>query len=80
MTLRTLLHRINRKLRIVDCQVRKAAQGCDSALGPYCAVSLSGNYIVEQDVDPEVMGRELGVLRLWEKVVPAILALGLVWR
>ena len=74
VTMRVLLDRINRKLKAVDCRLRKAKGGWDSALENYYVVNVPGNHIVEENVDPEMMGRELGALRFWEKVVPAILA------
>jgi hypothetical protein len=72
VTMRVLLERLNRKLKLLDCQVRKAKSGGDSALGQYYIVNVLSNQIAEQNIDPEMMGRELGVLRFWERVVPAV--------
>jgi hypothetical protein len=49
-------------------------------LGHTTFVNLSDGHVVEQDVDLEAMGREIGVLRLWEKVVPVIFAFVIIWR
>jgi hypothetical protein len=69
VTLRALLQRINRKLgkedeRLVTARGEKARV----ELGDYYILNVNRNWLVSQHVDPETLGRELGVLRAWEAV------------
>jgi hypothetical protein len=66
---RALIARINRKLK-PDEQALKIKRGWRSSLGNFYLVSYSGNYILNEDVDPEALGRNLGVLQAWEAVSP----------
>ena len=44
------------------------ARSWTNELGNYYAINLHGNYITAQHVDPEKWGREMGVLRPWERI------------
>lgn len=71
VTMRALMQRINRKLRADDRQLR-AARGegnARHALGDFYLVDFNRNAVIEKDVDPEALGRELAVLRPWEQIV-----------
>jgi len=64
-----LHQRINRKLRREDEVLRTArGQRCRSDLGDYCTLNRRFNWIIAQHVDPEVLGRDIGVLKDWECV------------
>jgi hypothetical protein len=58
---RALARRINRKLAKEDRQMRKN-RVWDHNLGDYYVVEVSCNFIVGTHIDPEDLGRELGVL------------------
>ena len=62
--MQALVQRIDKKLKAVGYQLRKTKGGLDSALGPYYAINMANHYIAEQNVDPEMMGRELGVVAI----------------
>jgi hypothetical protein len=69
VTTRALIQRINRRLA-KDERILKTArsQRTEQSVGKFFVVDLARNYIVEQDVHPETLGRELGVLDKWERV------------
>ena len=64
-----LIKRINRRLAKEDEQLR-VSRGDQMWLnvGAYYTVCVSRNYVSGHDVDPEALGRELGVLKPWEQV------------
>jgi hypothetical protein len=64
-----LVQRINRKLA-ADDEVLKAARGArlQQEVGQFFIVNVRINGVTGKDVDPEVLGRELGVLKPWEAV------------
>jgi hypothetical protein len=72
ITERALIQRINRKLWHDD-EVLKTARSERARfdLGDYYVLDWRINGIVGKNVDPEEMGRELGVLKAWEKVAGA---------
>jgi hypothetical protein len=63
---RAVTQRVNRALR-KDGKVLKGRPG-RGPKGRYYIVSLARNVVLEHDVDPEAIGRELGVLFPYEKV------------
>jgi hypothetical protein len=69
VSLRALVQRINRKLAD-NGQCMKAARGekARQEVGDYYTVDVRLNVLVEKDVDPETLGRDLGVLKVWECV------------
>jgi hypothetical protein len=69
ITPRALTQRINRALRKDGQQLRRY-RGSRSwtNLGDYYVVDLMGNYITATHVSPEQFGRELGVLKKWERM------------
>ena len=70
VTMRALIQRINRKLAIERGYVLKITRGnrWRGELGDYYAVDPKRNGIVREFIEPEDLGRELGVLRDWEQV------------
>jgi hypothetical protein len=70
VTERALVQRINRRLA-KDFETLKAARGgrWRSTTGDYYVVDLQRNAIARTNVDPEALGRELGVLHAYERVV-----------
>lgn len=66
---RALLQRINRKLRRED-EVLKVSRTARmvSSVGRYYVVDVLRNIVSCQHVDPESLGRDLGVLREWEEL------------
>jgi hypothetical protein len=68
---RALVQRINRKLLKDRGEVLKATRGgkAQQDLGDYYTVDLAGNFLVEKDVDLGELGRELGVLAAYERLV-----------
>jgi hypothetical protein len=70
VTMRALMQRINRKLK-PDDEVLKVARSerVEQELGKYYTLDHRRNVLIHKDVDPEELGRELGVLRDYEKVV-----------
>jgi hypothetical protein len=69
VSLRALIARINRKLRH-DGEILKTLRGerGRTDLGDYYIVDIQRNCIIQTDVDPEKLGRDLGVLAKWERV------------
>ena len=70
MTMRALLQRVNRKLKKENemlCKARERAKRY--GVGDYYKLDFYRNIISEQGVDPEELGREMRVLRPWERVV-----------
>jgi hypothetical protein len=68
--MRALTQRINRKLAQDDEQLKKATGArFRQDVGEYYVLNLRLNAVMRQDVDPESLGRKLGVLRAWECVV-----------
>jgi len=69
ITTRALIQRINRALA-KDGAVLKKARGMQmfASVGEYFIVNITGNYISQQRVDPEKLGRELGIFKPYEKV------------
>ena len=65
VTMRALVQRVNRKLKD-EGEVLKAARSerVASTVGEFFTVRR--NKIATQHVDPEALGRELGVLSGWE--------------
>ena len=70
VTMRALLQRINRALA-QDDEVLKKTRGARAVqeLGDYYVLDFNRNALVEKDVDPEELGRELGILEDYERVV-----------
>jgi hypothetical protein len=64
---RAVIQRINRKLK-PDDEVLKAGRG--RLAGQYYIINFNRNWLVHEDVDLEALGRELGALEPWEKVIP----------
>lgn len=76
VSMRALHARINRMLAKEDEVLVKARGIAAEKLGDWYTISVSTaaaragrNSVLETDVDPEKLGRELGVLREWEEVV-----------
>ena len=67
---RALVQRINRKLKAEE-SVLKASRGARAQqdLGDYYLLDWRTNAVHAKDVDPEDLGRELGVLKAWERVL-----------
>jgi hypothetical protein len=67
ITTRALLQRINRVLAKNNRTLR-ATRGAQmrSDAGDFFVLDLSRNEILTKDVDPQVLGRELGVLKEYE--------------
>ncbi|HTQ03027.1 MAG TPA: hypothetical protein VMI54_04195 [Polyangiaceae bacterium] len=70
VTKRALIQRINRKIAD-DGEVLKATRGERSRqeLGDFYILDPNHNAIVNKHVDPEALGRELGVLKPYETLV-----------
>ena len=64
-----LFRRINRRLA-QDDEVLKTTRGARAImdLGEYYVLDWRRNWATHKDVDPEGLGRELGVLKEWERV------------
>jgi hypothetical protein len=62
---RALVQRINRQLRKQDEKL-KGARGANA--GEYRRVDTDRNFLIEEDVDLEALGRELGVLAAYERL------------
>ena len=70
VTMRAIVQRINRALEPNDQVLRKVRGArAEQELGEYYVLNFSRNYIVEKDVDPEMLARSLGVLSDAEAVV-----------
>jgi hypothetical protein len=70
VTMRAAIQRINRRLAIDNGYVLKVTRGdrWRDTLGDYYSIDPKENCIVETDVDPEHLGRKLGVLKGYEQV------------
>lgn len=67
---RALWQRIDRQLRATGARRLRRARGLGrESLGDLYLVDLAGNAVVARHVDIEVLGRELGVLRSFERLV-----------
>ena len=69
VTMRALLQRLNRKLG-AEGEVVKAARGekARQEMGDFFHLDVDRNAIIATDVDPEQLGRKLGVLHPWERI------------
>jgi len=70
VTVRSAIQRINRRLK-PDNEMLKTARGryMRMQVGDYYIVNFNRNFILHTNVDPELLGRELGVLHEWERVI-----------
>lgn len=71
VSVRAVIQRINRKLK-PDLEQLKVTRGGELLrldLGDYYILNFNHNWIAHKHVDPEKLGRELGVLQEWEEVV-----------
>jgi hypothetical protein len=73
VTMRALVQRINRRLVKKDKRGDKLLACRDNSpaiheLGAYYSINVGRNEISDTHVDPEKLGRELGVLQPWEKL------------
>ena len=66
---RAIIQRINRKLK-PDLEALKVARNERMRLdvGQFYIINYRMNAVIHRDVDPEALGRELGVLKAWEEV------------
>ena len=72
VTMRAVLQRINRTLaRRGDHRIKATRGGARlrEELGDYYVIAVERHFIVETDVNPEAYGRDLGVLRPWERLI-----------
>jgi hypothetical protein len=71
VTRRALVQRIKRKLRDRDEMLVSTSRGAVASgdLGDFCVVGIHGYNISQARVDPEKLGRKLGVLQPWEQLV-----------
>jgi hypothetical protein len=70
ITARALIQRLNRRLRHDNAKLCATRSNQDRPRqGDYYIVDLTINGVVGWDVDPEALGRELGALQPWERVV-----------
>ena len=69
VTTRAVIQRINRRLK-PDLEMLKTTRGnrWRQEVGDYYVIDFTKNWIIDKHVDPEEMGRELGVLEPWEVV------------
>jgi hypothetical protein len=69
VTTRSVIQRINRKLK-PNLEMLKTARGrlMRSNFGDHYVIDFRRNLITQRHIDPEEMGRALGVLHEWEKV------------
>jgi hypothetical protein len=66
---RALIQRINRKLWDDDEMVKTTRGGrAEMDLGRHYVVNWRINGVIHKDIDLEDWGRDLGVLKNWEKV------------
>lgn len=65
ITERALVARIRRRLAKAGELLRRT-RGIDHNLGAYYRVNVDRNFVVATHVDPEALGRELGVVHPWE--------------
>lgn len=69
ITEKALLARINRKLSAEGEQLRKSRGArCILDLGEFYVRDFSMNFVSETHVDPEALGRDIGVLKHYETV------------
>jgi hypothetical protein len=69
VTMRALAQRINRKLAKDNECLKKARSIRDELnVGQWFIVDLERNFVTAQHVEPEALGRELGVLQPWESL------------
>ena len=69
VTARALVQRINRKLAADDerlCATR--GERARLIIGDYHVLNVRRNVVVNTHVDIKELGRELGALRLWERM------------
>jgi hypothetical protein len=72
ITERALIQRINRRLREGGAQLRTArTPQVETSVGHHFIVDLNCDAITTQNVDLEVLGRELGVIHPWEELANA---------
>ena len=69
VTMRALIQRINRKLASDNEMLRRTRGQASVDLGVYHVIDVSKNAVVGKDIDPEAYGRDLGVLKPWERLV-----------
>ena len=68
VSMRAVIARINRRLR-PNGEMLKVMRGrARDSVGDYCIVNFQRNWIANPNVDPEMVGREMGVLEDWEVV------------
>jgi len=69
VNMRALIQRISRKLA-KDERLLKRSRGARTVqnLGDYYLIDVNRNLVVDHQVDPEALARELGVIAPWEKV------------
>jgi hypothetical protein len=70
VTMRSVIARINRRLK-PDLEMLKVTRGerLRQNVGDYYIIDFRMNAITHNDVDPEKMARDLGVLKEYEQVV-----------
>jgi len=70
VTTRALVQRINRALRKVGDGVLKKTRGDRwwHELGDYYLINVNRNLITDKHIDPESLGRKLGVLKDYERI------------
>jgi hypothetical protein len=76
VTVRALIQRINRKLAQEDKRLVKTRENALTGngvplvhdLGRYYAIDVGRNQMADTHVDPEKLGRQLGVMQPWEKL------------
>ena len=69
LSMRGLMQRINRKLRLDGKQLQTArSPRAVASVGRYFINDFRRGVIVEQRVDPEALARELGLLAAWERI------------
>lgn len=67
---RALIQRINRNLSKED-KILKASRGerARQDLGDYYIIALSGRSVLQKDIDVEKLGRQLGTLKPFERLI-----------
>jgi hypothetical protein len=69
VSMRALVQRINRKLAADGELLKKArSEATRQEAGDYFIIDVNRNMLMAKYVDPEALGRELGVLKQWERV------------
>jgi hypothetical protein len=69
VTMRALLQRINRRLAGKGELLKKTrGAGAREEVGDYYVIDVNRNVLMLKHVDPETLGRKLGVLQSWESV------------